>query len=54
MTKSMHIALESLGLERIWVVYPGVESYPMHARVQAVGLYEIARELLEHDPGLFG
>jgi hypothetical protein len=36
MTKSLHIALNDLKLERAWVVYPGTEAYALHERVQAV------------------
>jgi predicted AAA+ superfamily ATPase len=32
-TRSMHIALQDLGLEHLWVVYPGKESYPVHERI---------------------
>lgn len=42
-TKSMHIALKDLSLERIWVVYPGEDSYPMHERIEALPLREIHR-----------
>ena len=27
MTKSLHIALEDLKLDRAWIVYPGTENY---------------------------
>jgi uncharacterized protein len=36
MTKSMRVALEDLKLERLFVVYPGLESYRLEARVEAV------------------
>ncbi len=35
-TRSMLLALESLGLEQIVVVYPGQRSYRLHERIQAV------------------
>jgi len=38
MTKSMHIALRDLKLNRLWVIYPGSRSYPLHERVQALPL----------------
>ena len=41
MTKSMHIALEDLKLERIFTVYPGKEAYPMHERVEALPLAQL-------------
>ena len=40
-SKSMHIALQDLGLERIWVVYPGTDRYPMHDRIEALPLRQI-------------
>lgn len=41
-SKSMHIALQDLGLERIWVVYPGTDRYPMHDRIEALPLRQIS------------
>jgi hypothetical protein len=38
MTRSLHIALGDLKLERAWIVYPGNESYAVHERVEAVPL----------------
>ncbi|MEK7249342.1 MAG: ATP-binding protein [Bacteroidota bacterium] len=43
MTKSMHIALADLKLDRLWVIYPGKSSYPMHEKVECVGLVDIAK-----------
>ncbi len=43
MTKSMHIALKDLKLDRLWVVYPGKSSYPMHEKVECVSLMDVAR-----------
>lgn len=40
-TKSMHIALEDLGLEHLWVVYPGTERYQLHDRITVVPATEI-------------
>ncbi len=37
-TRSMHIALEDLGLERLFVVYPGVERYALGERIEALPL----------------
>jgi predicted AAA+ superfamily ATPase len=45
MTKSMHIALEDLQLERIFTVYPGKEAYPMHERVEALPLGQLHERL---------
>jgi predicted AAA+ superfamily ATPase len=38
MTKSMHMALEDLQLERLWCVYPGKERYVIHKRAEALPL----------------
>ena len=43
MTRSMHIALKDLKLDRLWVIYPGASSYPMHEKVEAVGLVNIGK-----------
>ena len=45
MTKSLHIALENLGLERAWIVHPGKDAYPVHPKVSAVALPAILQEL---------
>lgn len=42
-TKSMRIALEDLGLERVVVVHPGDRRYPLEDRVEAVPLGELAK-----------
>jgi hypothetical protein len=49
MTRSMHVALEDLALEHLWVVYPGTRRYPLAGRVTALGLEEAMR--LELIPG---
>jgi predicted AAA+ superfamily ATPase len=41
MTRSMHTALEDLGLERLYVVYPGSERYALHARAEALPLADL-------------
>jgi len=40
-TKSMHVALDDLKLEHLWVVYPGTLRYPMMDKVTALPLREI-------------
>lgn len=45
MTKSLHIALEDLKLERAWIVYPGTETYPVHEKVTACPLAAVVEEL---------
>ena len=46
MTKSLHIALEDLKLERAWIVYPGTEVYPVHERVEAISLNGLLKKLV--------
>lgn len=45
MTRSLHIALVDLKLDRAWIVYPGKDSYPVHERVQVCSLAEVTAEL---------
>ncbi len=45
MTKSLHIALEDLKLDRAWIVYPGKERYPVHEKVQVCPLPELLEEI---------
>jgi predicted AAA+ superfamily ATPase len=51
MTKSLHVALHDLGLERAWILYPGTRRYPVHERVEALPLSELPSlaEFLEED-----
>jgi len=37
-TRSMHVALEDLGLRHLWVVYPGKESYPLSKKITVLPL----------------
>jgi hypothetical protein len=46
MTKSMRIALEDLDLKRLFVVYPGTESYDLDERTMVVPLSQIRSQLL--------
>ncbi len=43
MTPSMHSALEELRLARLWVVYPGKESYRLARNVRVTPLTELAQ-----------
>ena len=43
MTKSLHIAMEDLKLERAWVVYPGERRYALTERIEALPLRQIAQ-----------
>lgn len=42
-TKSMHMALADLGLAKLFVVYPGTESYPLHDRIEALAIRDLPR-----------
>lgn len=47
-TRSMRIALEDLGLERLWVIYPGDVAYELDERISVrpfAGLPELCRTL---------
>ena len=37
-TKSMHIALQDLNLDHLFVVYPGTMKFPMHEKITMCGL----------------
>lgn len=37
-TRSMHSALADLRLDRLYVVYPGEDRFPLHPRIEALGL----------------
>jgi predicted AAA+ superfamily ATPase len=41
-TKSMHSALERLELQKLYVVHPGADSWPMGDRIEALGLAQKA------------
>jgi uncharacterized protein len=41
-TKSMHIALEDLHLNRLWIVYPGRQRYPVDEKISVWPLAEIS------------
>jgi len=40
-TKSMHIAIDTLGLEHLWVIYPGEKSYPLTELITALPLKKL-------------
>ncbi len=44
MTKSIGIALEDLGLKKLWIVYPGSQRYKLEERVEVVPLAEVPME----------
>jgi len=39
--RSMHIAIEDLGLEHLWVIYPGDQKYDLDSRITVIPLEEI-------------
>jgi predicted AAA+ superfamily ATPase len=41
--RSMHIAIEDLGLEHLWVVYPGYQTYGLDDKITVIPLEEIAK-----------
>lgn len=41
-TKSMHVACDDLGLEHLWVVYPGDVEFPLSPRITALPLADAA------------
>ncbi|PKQ28586.1 MAG: hypothetical protein CVT63_02045 [Candidatus Anoxymicrobium japonicum] len=43
MTKSMHVALQDLNLEILYVVYPGSREYDLHEKVKALPLRECGK-----------
>lgn len=44
-TRSMHIAMDNLKLDRLCVVYPGAARYPLSAKIEAVPLADLLMEL---------
>lgn len=40
-TRSMHIALQDLGLEHLWVLYPGEQGYPVHERISVLPITKL-------------
>jgi hypothetical protein len=44
-TKSMQVAMEDLKLDRLWVVYPGSQSFAMSEKVEAVSILHLAGRL---------
>ena len=40
-TKSMHIAIQDLGLRHLFVVYPGSSSFPLTSKITALGIQDL-------------
>lgn len=45
-TRSMHIAIDSLKLERLTVIYPGGRRIPLAEKIEAVGLAEYVKDVM--------
>lgn len=39
--RSMHIAIEDLGLEHLWIIYPGNQKYALDSKITVIPLEEI-------------
>ncbi len=50
MTKSLHVALADLELDRAWIVYPGQQEYPVHERVDVLPLTDVPTRLAMFGP----
>jgi hypothetical protein len=46
--KSLSVVFEDLKLDRLWVVYPGEQTYPLDHRIEVVPLKEITDLLKKH------
>ena len=40
--RSMHIAIEDLGLEHLWVIYPGDQKYALDDKIAVIPLEELS------------
>ncbi len=49
MTKSMHIALQDLKLDRLLVIYPGTARYPIHPKTEVLPLSDAMKEVEEYE-----
>ena len=49
-TKSMHVVIDDLGLEHLWVIYPGDRTYPLTDAVTALPLRRIRDAALRPPP----
>jgi hypothetical protein len=49
MTRSMHVVMDDLKLDHLWVVYPGKDAFPMHERVTALPISQI-RQIINAKP----
>ncbi|MCX7706741.1 MAG: hypothetical protein N2204_01865 [Anaerolineae bacterium] len=42
-SRSTHVALHDLGLEHLWIVYPGGQEYPLDERLSGVPAEALSR-----------
>lgn len=47
-TRSMHVALQDLNLDHLWIIYPGQHSYPAHEKITVCPLQDVTRLFDEH------
>jgi uncharacterized protein len=41
-TRSMHVALQDLNLDHLWIIYPGQHRYPVHGKITVWPLQDVA------------
>jgi hypothetical protein len=51
MTRSLHVAMEDLRLDRAWIVYPGTTRYAVHDRVEVLPLADAVATLRSEHGG---
>jgi predicted AAA+ superfamily ATPase len=51
MTRSMHACIENLKLDRLYVVYPGQESYSLRPGVEVMPLAQVRERVASHSSG---
>jgi hypothetical protein len=42
-SRSMHVALQDLSLEHLWVIYPGDQEYPLHDKISVIPINAVRR-----------
>jgi len=42
LTRSMRIAINNLGLDHLWIIYPGLQAYPVHEKITVLPLRDVA------------
>ena len=42
-SRSMHTAIQDLGLERLWVIYPGHQEYPLDDKISVIPIDSLPR-----------